>query len=296
MQVDRATMTTAIPQVGIHRTEDHEYYWMGQGSLPGVTTAIKSFDKSNVLVGWAKRETARFALDHLDTLVDHRMHNRPVPECAPCQKAYKDFDGRAAAQRWISSLPDYLRDTAADLGTEIHAIAERLANEDDFAPPAEFERYANTYQKFLYEKQPKFLAVEYMGINLEHGYGGTGDIIAAINGMGTVAIDIKSWTKPEPIKNTYYPETGMQLAACSRFEFIGRENDPFEYKVPQVDSYAVLLLGPEEYRLIPYSVTDTTFDAFLACLQLHRWRTGEARTIVQPAFASAKDGGLGSAA
>ena len=51
-------MTDDIPSAGIHRTEDHRYYIDGDGPLPGVTTILKSFDKSDVLVGWAKKETA----------------------------------------------------------------------------------------------------------------------------------------------------------------------------------------------------------------------------------------------
>ena len=38
--------------------------------------------------------------------------------------------------------------------------------------------------------------------------------------------------------------------------------------------------GRDDYRLIPYAVTDTTFEAFVHCLQLWRWRQGEAKTIV----------------
>lgn len=264
----------------MYRTDDHRYYFDGEGPFPGVTTTMKTYDKSDVLVGWAKRETASFALRNLDTLVAHRQHNAALPECAPCQKSYRPFDRDAAARRWISSIPDYLRDTAADLGTEIHSLAEKMAEDRDDEVAVELRPYAQTYHRFLYEKQPEFLAIEYMGLNREHGYGGTGDIIARLNGGPVTAIDIKSWTKPEPIKNTYYPETGMQLAACSRFEFIGRPNDPFEYLMPEVEAHAVLLLGAEEYRLIPYAVTDQTFDAFLACLRLHRWRHGEAKTIV----------------
>ncbi len=124
-----------------------------------------------------------------------------------------------------------------------------------------------------------------MGLNMTHEYAGTGDIIAhmpwARGEFANVAIDIKTWTKlDKPIPDTYYPETAMQLAACARFDFIGRESDPQEYAMPRVDAHAVLLIGRDDYRLIPYAVTDTTFDAFLNCLDLWRWKNGEARTIV----------------
>ena len=283
-------MTDDIPSVGIHRTEDHRYYIDGYGPLPGVTTILKMMDKSDVLVGWAKKETASFALRHLDALVDHRRHTLPVPECEPCainQKRRKPVGQQEAARMWVSSISDYKRDAAADLGTRVHAIAEAMGKREDMLVEAELVPFAAQYQRFLEYYDPEFLAIEYMGINETHGYGGTGDIIArfrsgslGVNAQQTLAIDIKTHTKLTPIPDTYYPETAMQLAACSRFDFIGREGDPERHWMPSVDGHAVLLLGRDDYRLIPYAVTDETFDAFLACLRLHKWRWGEAKTIV----------------
>ena len=268
-----------IPNVGIYRTDDHAYYWNGEGPFTSVTTATKLYDKSDALVGWAKKETAKFALRHLDTLVEHRLHNSPMPGCPPCMKAYRPFSGQEAARKWVSSLPDYIRDAAADLGTRVHAVAEDLANGKEEAIEAELRPFAESYQRFMYERDPDYLEVEYMGINLTHGYAGTGDLMVRLDGVVT-AVDIKTHTKDEPLPKTYYPDTAMQLAACARFEFIGKENDPTEYPVPQASAYAVLLLGRDGYRLIPYSVTQQTFEAFLHCLALHGWRHGEAKTIV----------------
>jgi hypothetical protein len=274
-----------IPAEGMHRTSDHRYYWRGEGPFPSVTTAMKLYDKSDVLTGWAKRETASFAVRHLDVLLAHREHYAIDPTCAPCAKGGRPYDRDLAARKWIAAISDYKRDTAADLGTEVHRIAEEIGKgqEPDVAP--ELLPYANTYRVFLDEYQPRFLAIEYMGLNREHGYAGTGDFIAELAGP-VAAIDIKSWTKDEPIPSTYYPETSMQLAACSRFDFIGKAGDDTEYPMPAVEKYGVLLLGRDDYRLIPYFVTDETFAAFLACLSLYRWRNGEARTINGVAIAN----------
>ncbi len=282
-------MTDTIPAVGIHRTEDHRYYFNGQGPLPGVTTAIKSLDKSDALVGWAKKETASFAVRNLDALVAHRGHNTPVPECSPCAAnaaRRTPLDRQEAARVWVSSIPDYIKDSAADLGTRVHAVAEAMGRGEVPDDAADLVPFGAQYRRFMADYLPQFHAIEYKGINLTHGYGGTGDIIATLGtdlvqfGPGAWAIDIKTHTKDTPLPRTYYPETAMQLAACSRFDFIGRPGDPTEYAVPRVDAHAVLLIGRDDYRLIPYAVTDTTFDAFLHCLALHRWRNGEAKTIV----------------
>lgn len=268
-----------IPSVGIHRTDDHRYYWQGDGPFPSVTTAIKMYDKSAVLTAWAKRETAAFAVRNLDTLVAHRAHRAVEATCAPCVKSGRPYDPLAGAAKWVASIPDYQSDAAKDLGTAVHAIAEAMGEgeEPDVAP--DLLPFAVQYQRFLDEYRPELLAVEYKGVNREHGYAGTGDFIARIGGAVSV-IDIKSHTKPTPIPDTYYPETAMQLAACARFDFIGREGDATEYPLPAASSYGVLLLGRDDYRLIPYFVTDQTFEAFLACLALYRWQQGEARTVV----------------
>lgn len=282
-----------IPPVGLHRTEDHRYYWMGEGPLPSITTAIGMYDKSDALVGWAKRETASFAVRNLDALVEHRTHNSPEPSCGPCMKAYRPFDRTAAAQRWISAIPDYMKDAAADLGTRVHLVAESLAKGEHYAAEQDPVTlpYAGQYLRFMDEYTPDFLAVEYMGVNESWGYAGTGDIIATVDHPdlpGPTAIDIKTFTKPGPITFTkgrprYYPTTGMQLAACAALEFIGKADDPVKYPVPDVQSYAVLLVGQEDYHLIPYRVTGATFEAFLSCLHLLGWAKGEAKTIVDAA-------------
>lgn len=270
---------TDIPSVGMHRSSDHRYWWNGAGPYPSVTTAMKMLDKSDVLVGWAKRETAAFAVRHLDVLARHLEHVAADPLCVPCAKAGRPFDRDQAAQRWISAIPDYQKDAAADLGTRVHGIAESIGRGEEPDVVPELLPYATQYRSFLADVAPDILAVEYMGLNRTHGYAGTGDLIANIAGVTTL-IDIKTHTKPTPIPDTYYPETALQLAACSRFDFIGREGDPIEHPMPAVARYGVLLIGASGWRLIQYWVTDETFAAFTACLGLLRWKKGEATSIV----------------
>ena len=268
----------------IWRTEDHQYYWNGNGPFPSVTTAIGMYDKSAALMGWQKREISSFAIRHLDVLIAHREHNTPDPLiCAPCAanvKRRKPVDRTEAARLWVASIPDYKKNDAADLGTEVHLIAERMAlGHDDEISPALLP-YAQQYMGFMEERHPEYLHIEYMGINTTHWYGGTGDFLAVIDGE-TWAVDIKTFTKPGPVPRTYYPTTGMQLAACTRFEFIEDANHPDPQPVPPIDRYAVLLVGTEDYALIEYRVTDRTFEAFLSCLNLYNWSKTEAQEIVR---------------
>lgn len=277
-------MSEKIPQVGMHRTEDHRYYWNGWGPLTSVTTAISTYDKSDALVGWAKKETASFAIRHVHELSAHLANHagNPDPFCEPCEtdrKRRNPVGHTESARIWVSSISDYQRDSAADLGTRVHAMAEAIGKGDDPMVETELLPYGEQYRRFLDSEDPFLIEVEYMGVNRQHGYAGTGDIIAYINGE-VWCLDIKTFTKPGPVPKTYYPSTGMQLAACSRFDFIGKPNDPTEYPMPEVERHGVLLLGTSDYRLIPYKVTDATFAAFLATLDLYAWKTGEAKRIV----------------
>src|SRR5207248_5364567 len=105
-------MAPSVP-LGLTRDEKHIYRWNdGQtvvGPIPSVTTIIKLIDKSAPLVGWAKRETAACAVRNLDALV-----------------AMRAAGGPEAAINWLKTIPDYLRDRAADRGTSVHALAEQI--------------------------------------------------------------------------------------------------------------------------------------------------------------------------
>jgi hypothetical protein len=62
-------MSEHPPSVGLWRNERHQYFWNGEGPFPGVTSVIKVIDKP-AIVGWAKRETARCAVDNYDFVAD----------------------------------------------------------------------------------------------------------------------------------------------------------------------------------------------------------------------------------
>ena len=242
--------TTRVPTVGLFRTENHRYYWNGAGPFPGVTSIIKALDKP-AIVGWAKRETARCAVDNYDFVAD--LVKRGGPE---------------AAKAWLASIPDFQRDTAADIGSRVHQLAEDISRGLDKELKDDEIPFANGYRRFLQDYQPDFKSLERMVFSEAHGYGGTFDSIAVIAGK-TYLIDTKT-------SKSVYEETAMQLAALARADWGGLPGDPKKYRIPKVDRYAVLHIRPDQYargyRLIEFRVTDADYDAFLACLTLTNWR------------------------
>jgi hypothetical protein len=257
--------------LGLTRTASHVYSWNDGRTvhtpLPSVTTIIAVLDKSGPLVGWAKRETAACAVRNLDVLV--RM---------------RETGGDAAAVNWLKGIPDYRRDTAADVGTRVHLFAEQLARGEEPEPTAEEAPFVAAYRAFLAEYRPRFLAVEEMVCSLRHGYAGTLDAIAVIGGE-TFLLDVKSGAG-------IYPETGLQLAAYANADFIGRPGVPRRFRLPRATRFGVIHVRPEGARLVEYHVGGDTFAAFLEARRLYTWRQGPAKSVVgEPVIA-----GTGSAA
>lgn len=245
-----------IATSGLRRNEKHEYFWEDEGPLPSITTVMKAVDKSGPLVGWAKKVTAEAAVRNID------MVKSLVAEGGP--QAGVDF---------LKKLPDYKRDTAADLGTRVHAIAEAIAHGQDVELTEDEIPRVAAYRQWEMDYRPKYIASEYMVCSLEHWYAGTGDLVVDISGV--------RWRLDTKTSSGVYHDTGLQLAAAHFAEFSGRPGDSKRYKVPAADRHGVLHLRADgTYGMVPFDVTPETFKAFLAAAALWSWLQGQAKAIV----------------
>ena len=245
--------------LGLTRDASHVYTWHDGttvvSDIPSVTTILRVVDKSGPLVGWAKRETAACAVRNLDMLV--RM---------------RETGGDAAATDWLKKIPDYQRDTAADVGSRIHALAEQINRGLDPAVSADEAPFIDAYRAFLASFRPRFLAAEEMVVSLRHQYAGTLDCLAVIDGE-TWLLDIKTGTG-------LYAETGLQLAGYASADFIGRPGTPKRFRLPRPTRFGVIHVRPEGARLVEYDVDRGTFAAFLEARRLYAWQQGPAKTAV----------------
>jgi hypothetical protein len=232
-------MTPAfVPPPGLWRDEHHRYFYKGSGALPSVSTIVGIVDKSGPLVGWAKRETAACAIrnhDMLETMIKS--------------------GGKEAAQAWLSAIPDYQRDEAADLGSRIHALADALQRGEDIKPTGLEVPYLRAYRRFLEVVKPEIVYSETMIANLTHGFGGTFDMGARIDGVWYL-LDIKTGNK-------VYGETALQLAGYSLGEFTATPDDPTPQPLPAWERFGVIHLQPDAWELIPFDVTDEDRTAFV---------------------------------
>ena len=242
---------------GLTRDEKHRYSWNEGAKVPGVTSVMKMLDKSGPLVGWAKRETAACAVRNLALL----------------ETMVRD-GGPEAATKWLSAIPDYQRETAAETGTLVHALAEAIHRKIEIEVDATTEPFISSYLRWTAVYRPHILNAEYMVYSEAHRYGGTADLAAKINGE-TWLIDIKTG-------KAAYPETALQLAALHFADFAGRLDDGRRYKVPAATRFGVLHIRPEQTELIPYGVTEADYGAFLACRELYDWTELRAPLVKVP--------------
>ncbi len=231
---------------GLSRDERHFYRWNEGPKVPGVTSVIKSLDKSGPLVGWAKRETAASAVRNLTMLASMVRDGGPD-----------------SAAKWLSSIPDYQRDTSADLGTRIHILAEGIVRGQRVEVTPEEAPYIESYVTLRQRLEIRDVNAEYMVYSERHQYGGTADLAAWI-GDELYLLDIKTG-------KAAYAETALQLAGLHGADWAGREGDPKKYRLPAATRFGVLHIRPDGAELIPYQVGADEFGAFLACRQLTRW-------------------------
>ena len=267
-------MAIASP-LGLTRTPKHVYTWRTEtfdsGPLPSVTGILNIVDKSGALVGWAKRETAACAVRNLDMLA-----------------AMRQAGGDVAAVNWLKAIPDYQRDTAADIGTRVHALAESTAKGIPVTPTDEERPFLAAFQRFLDEWQPRYLATEEMVASLTHRYAGTLDaIVRRCFDQELVIVDYKTGRE-------IYPEVGLQLAAYARGEFMGLP-DGSERRLPEIGVGAVLHLTPTGYEFRRVRIDDLLYRIFLHACEVARFRLEIASTVIgEPLLPDPADAPAGS--
>ncbi len=256
------TAVAAFQVEGLFMSSNHKYSGAYDGvpfgPLTSVTTAIGALHKG-ALVPWAVRLTATSAVDH-------------VGELAANVQSF----GREPTISLLTKLADQDRDAAASRGTDVHALAAAIIEGNPVHETDEQRPYLDAFRSWLLATMPKVVASEQMIANLTEGYAGTFDLIAEMQGKRWL-IDIKTAKDGKGP----YPETGLQLAAYAKAEFIGKPNDPVKHPMPRCQRFAVLALRPGGYEFVPYAVDAETYAAFLAALRVSTWLQGQSKTIIR---------------
>lgn len=244
------------------RTPDHRYRYGDGPFSPGATGTTRIMEKGWRFDNWQREQVAYSAVHRMDFLAGLVKEG-----------------GEKAAVAWLAKLPDFERDKAANIGSQVHDLADQISKDAKPSVPSELVPFVQAELRFLRDYKPTKRRTEVM-VYSHQGYGATLDELSALDGEPLGIIERKTG------KNVYEDLVRMQLAAQKYADLIGMpEAQPDgtllaarTYKMPKVGPTRVLHLRPgayeKGYRLIEYDITDADYDAFLACLRLTQWRAG----------------------
>lgn len=266
VELQNRLVKSLIP-TGAFRTDDHRYYWNGEGPLPSVTTVLEILDKP-ALTTWKAKEAARAMLRACIAGVANGL---PFPE-------------EEEAIRFALSESRKGRDTAANVGSGVHHLADMALRASESDPNAwqvsdETQPYLDAFRAFSdrYERS-SFVSSEKMVWSL-NGYAGTYDLLMMI-GNELWLIDIKTG------KGIDYPEYALQLAGYRWADYIILEGNPVRYAMPEIQRTGILHLRPDLYTEKGYELFDVPTDytedyiPFLGLVEAYKWR--QRRVKVKP--------------
>ena len=179
----------------------------------------------------------------------------------------------SAAIDHLKRAPDRSSGKAAKTGTDVHGLWEQISRgEDPGRVHPDLQGFVDQYHRFIADFAPGFLEVEATAWSETHGYAGTLDFIAIIDGEAVIC-DIKTG------KSGAWPDVALQLCAYARADFLidaAGERRP----LPQIDGAAVLTLRPDGYQLIPVRLGDDVFDTFKALIEVSKWEHEVSKTVL----------------
>lgn len=266
----------------VNRGRGHSYVLDGE-KAPGVTTILNDGLPKPALVGWAAGTVGEFVADRLqindghvvadDVLDDLRAigakRDRPIPDWRENGKL-----PRTKLADGFKGLPYADRDAAGNRGTEVHALARRLAEGEEIEVPDELVGHVDSYLQFRRDWEPIDEIVEFSVVNRQHHYMGTGDVIsrfARAPELGVALYDIKT-NRSGP-----FGEVGLQLAGYGFAEtMLGDEG---EIPMPDIDWFGVLWLRADGYDLYPFHVDDVIFRYLLYVQQVAHFCTVISRDL-----------------
>ncbi|MER7077928.1 hypothetical protein SAMN02982929_07198 [Saccharopolyspora kobensis] len=237
--------------------------------VPGVTSVLNMIPKP-FLTFWAAKVVAETALECL-------------PEVTGL--ALKDKQG---AIDFLKGAPRRSTSGAADTGTEVHNLFERIARGEQLGRVhPDYRPYVDGIHAFNDKYSPEYLFVEDTVWSDAHGYAGSFDAIVRIDGE-TVMLDAKT------TRSGVHSEVAMQLSAYAYADhIIGQDGEVHD--IPQIDAGAVLHLRPEGAKLVPARVDEETFEAFLVCRRMFDVVNTQMGTMVgKPVFDTTLEKSTGS--
>lgn len=223
----------------INRGRGHTYLLDGE-QADGVTWILSNGIPKPALIGWAANTTAGYAIDHWDELTSLKASER----LRKLEKA-RFGDNDAALVR----------------GTQVHALAQKLASGEEVDVPEHLLGHVDAYLQFVADWQPEELLVETIVGHRRWRYMGTLDLLARLNDGRPWLLDFKTTA------SGIWPESALQLAAYRNADFY-IDSVGAEQPMPQIDQAGCIWLRADGYDLIPVDAGADTFRTFQYCQQV----------------------------
>ncbi|GAA1701276.1 hypothetical protein [Fodinicola feengrottensis] len=221
--------------------------------IPGVTS-IGGLISKDFLQRWSANKASEYAVDHIDEIVRLLVDGKFV-------EAENRIGG--AAYRETSA--------AAQLGTKVHKMYERLADGEEVGwVPEQMAPFLGNWEQFIAEYHPTFVDQEFSVWNPELGYFGTADWCAVIDGQ-LVLGDTKAG-------NGVYDTVALQLSAYRYAPYILRtvDGETVVEDNREYEATVVLHTRPEGWALHPINTGPEVFSVFKALatevMPWHGWK------------------------
>lgn len=216
--------------------KQHRYRLDGK-NVPGVTTLIGDGLPKKALMYWSARTVAEYVADNPDGV----EHLRTM--------------GRGPMVQALKETPWQKRDDAADRGTIVHGIAERITLGETVEVPENVAGYVEAAVQFLDDWQIEPLIVERPIAHRAHWWAGTADLFGRLPDGRIVLADWKT------ADSGIWPETALQLAAYRHGEFY-LAADGTEQPLPMADLILAVHLQPGGYTAYEMTADEKTYTAF----------------------------------
>lgn len=198
-----------------------------QATITGVTTLLGGGIPKPALPHWS----ARVVAEYVDSNPQEIERLRGLPD-VPHKRGT-----RSALVDELTKIPNKERDLAANRGTDIHAIAEKLNTTGEAEVDGSHTSEIDGYLDFLDAWQIETVIAERMGANRTEWYAGTMDLVArSPYWEGNALVDLKT-------SNGIYGEVALQTAAYAKFEFILDDNGD-EQPMPEISRTFVAHIKP----------------------------------------------------
>ena len=258
----------------VNHGKGHSYIDTDSGErVPGVTTIISNGLPKPALLNWAGDATAEFAIDNWADLA-----------ALPLSERLKRIKGGRYEKR----------DAAANKGTAVHKLAERLIAGEKVTVPAGLEGYVAACVSFLDDFAVRQVHVEALVYSATRNHVGTADLIADLLLPDMPEYDdyprdadgyVRTLCDWKTSRSGIFGEVALQLAGYRFAEhLITADGDTID--MPPVDLTAgIHLRGDGTYSLVPLHTDEQVYRGFLYVRETARVVDGLRDLVGEPIVA-----------